>query len=182
MIKSPYRRGSEDGFFFGFYLMAMFFSSIFASHLPLLTMVSMAMIVAVPLVVYRMMRSYERSLGALASFPMLWMYGVVVFFCGMLIAGSALEIYMKWIEPDFIIGQLRGVAALEGTAPGTFIDTAADLAAKMIEANFVPAPMDIVAELLMLAIVTGSVLSIVLSACLALRRRSVSARAPRPQQ
>lgn len=173
MIKSPYRRGADDGFFFGLYLTAMFFASIFSQTLPLLSLLSLAMMVLVPVVIYRFMRNYDRSLGAAASFPMLWMQGVVIFFCGTLIAGAALTIYLRWIDPDYIISQLRGVADLAGQAPGTFVDGAADMASRMIEANFIPTPISIVTELLLLSIVTGSFLSIALSAFLTLRRKSL---------
>lgn len=173
MIQSPYRRGADDGFYFGLYLAAMFFSSIFAQHLPMLSLLSMAMMVLVPLVIFRFMRSYNRDLGSAASFPMLWMHGVVIFFCGILISGAALVVYMKWIEPDFVINQIRGIADMAGMAPGTMVDSAADMASKMLEARFIPTPMAIVTELIMLAIVTGSILSIILSALFAIRRNSL---------
>ena len=41
----------------------------------------------------------------------------------------------------------------------------------MIDANFIPAPIDIVVEMLMLAIVTGSFLSMLLSGIFVLLRR-----------
>lgn len=82
-------------------------------------------------------------------------------------------IYMKWIEPDFVFNQMQSVADLAGAAPGTFVDNAADIASKMIEARFIPTPIAIVTELIMLSIVTGSILSILLSAFFALRRRSL---------
>ncbi len=173
MIQSPYRRGADDGFYFGLYLTAMFFSSIFSQHFALLSLLSMAMIVLVPFVIYRFMRSYNRDLGHAASFPMLWMQGVVIFFCGILISGAALVVYMKWIEPDFVINQLHSVADMAGMAPGTMIDSAADMASKMLDAQFIPTPMAIVTELIMLAIASGSILSIILSAVFAIRRKSL---------
>ena len=119
MIKSPYRRGADDGFIFGVYLTVMFFASILSGGSVLLTMLSGVMMAGVPLVIYMFMRFYHRSLGVAGSFAMLWMQGVVIFFCGMLIAGTALVVYMKWINPDFVIDQLNAVASLKDTAPGT---------------------------------------------------------------
>ena len=173
MIKSPYRRGADDGFIFGLYLAVMFFASILSGGAGMLTLLSGVMMVCVPVVIYLFMRSYHRSLGASGSFAMLWMQGVVIFFCGMLIAGTALVVYMRWIHPDFVIEQLNSVAALKWVAPGTHVELAADTARKMIDANFIPAPIDIVVEMLMLAIVTGSLLSMLLSGVFVLRRRSL---------
>ena len=55
--------------------------------------------------------------------------------------------------------------------PGTQVDFAADVAARMLEARFIPAPIDIVTEMIMLAIVTGSLLSMTLSGIFALHRK-----------
>lgn len=171
MIQSPYRRGADDGFIFGIYLTVMFFASIFAGRFAPLSLLGLVMMAAVPAVIYRFMHSYHRSLGAAGSFAMLWMQGVVIFFCGMLIAGTALVVYMKWVHPGFVVEQLTAVAALKGTLPGSQMDLAAEVAEKMLEAKFIPAPIDIVTEMMMLAIVTGSILSMTLSGIFALRRR-----------
>lgn len=149
----------------------MFFASIFSSSLPLLGLLSLAMMVAVPGVVYPLMSRYQRSLGRVSTFAMLWMYGVVLFFCSMLIAGTALIVYMKWIEPDFIAGQIQALASLEGVMPDTVVDQAASVASAMIDARFIPTPISIIAELIMLSIVTGSALTFCLSAFLTLRHR-----------
>ena len=109
MIQSPYRRGADDGFFFGAYLTVMFFASIFSEWMPLLQLLSGAMAVCVPLTIYRFMLRYHRSLGQMGSFPMLWMQGVVIFFCGMLLAGTALVVFMKWLSPDFVVEQMREI-------------------------------------------------------------------------
>lgn len=170
MIQSPYRREADDGFYFGIYLAVMFFASIFAGRMPLLSMLSLAMMACVPVVIYRFLKSYHISLGRAGSFAMLWMQGVVIFFCGMLIAGTALVVYMKWIHPGFVAEQLQALAELKGSVADSRIDMAADVAAHMIEANFIPTPISIVAEMMMLAIVTGSLLSMVLSALFAAKR------------
>ncbi len=170
MIQSPYRRGAEDGLRMGAYFTVMFFASIFAPVLPMLSMVSAAMMVGVPLTAWVLMRRYRRSLGPASSFATLWMYGVMLFLCGMLIAGTALTVYLTWIDPDYIAGQLRELAAMEGTMPGTMVDEAASVAARMLEARFVPTPISLVTEMIMLSVVTGSGLTLVLSAVLTLRR------------
>lgn len=174
MIQSPYRRGADDGFIFGIYLTVMFFASILAGSFAPLSLLAFVMMVGVPVVIYRFMLSYHRMLGASGSFAMLWMQGVVIFFCGILIAGTALVVYMKWIHPGFIAEQLAAVAALKDTMPGSQMDFAADVAAKMLEAKFIPTPIDIVTEMIMLAIVSGSLLSMTLSGIFALHRRRVT--------
>lgn len=159
MNQSPYRRGADDGFLLGIYFTAMFFASIYSSVLPILSLAALLLMAGVPVAAWILMRRYQRAEQWEASFPMLWMQGVMMFMCGMLIAGAALLVYMKWIEPDFISSQLQALAALAGSEPGSFVDVAADTAARMLEARFIPTPTDIVVELLLLAVVSGSFLS-----------------------
>lgn len=171
MIQSPYRRGADDGIVMGLYLTVMFFASIFSASLPVLTWLALLMMVCVPLLVWRLMSRYHRLLGQASSFAMLWMYGVVMFFCGMLITGVALEVYMTWIHPGYVAEQLQSLAALKGDYPGSYLDTMAEMARSMLDAHFIPAPINLVAELVMMAIVSGSLLSIILSALLTIRSR-----------
>lgn len=178
MFQSPYRRGADDGFIFGLYLTAMFLASIFSGAVPLLSLVSLALMAGVPGVIYMFMKRYDRRTGMTASFPMFWMQGVMIFFCGMLIAGTVLVVYMKWLSPDFVLRQLQAVAAMKGSTPGSVMDEAASVASSMIENNFIPTPIAIVTELIMLAIVTGSILSIILGAILTLRRRATRPLSP----
>lgn len=168
---SPYRRGADFGFFFGLYLTLMFFSSIFAQHLPLLGLLSMALMVGVPAVIYYFIRRYDRELQDCATFPMMWMLGVVIFVCGILISGALLVVYMEWIEPDFVLKQLEGVVEMGRKAPGTALAEAGDIASQMIKARFIPSPIAIVVELIMAAIVSGSLLSIAISGVFAFRHK-----------
>ncbi|MCM1076090.1 MAG: DUF4199 domain-containing protein [Bacteroides sp.] len=171
IVTSPYRRGADDGFMFGLYLTLMFFSGIFGFGL-----LSFLMMVCVPTVIYFFMRRYDRQLQECATFPMMWMQGVVIFVCGMLIAGTFLVVYMKWIQPDFILNQLEAVIEVGAQNPGTALEEVGEVAEQMIKANFIPSAMSIVSELIMLAIVTGSILSIIISSIFALRHKTARQR------
>lgn len=175
---SPYRRGADDGFIFGIYLSAMFFSSIFAPKLPLLGLLSFVLMIAVPVVIFLFIRRYDRRLGGCATFPMMWMEGVVTFICGMLIAGALLVVYMKWLNPDFIREQLEGLVELGKQTKGTTLTDVGDVAQQMLDANFIPSPIGIVTELIMLAVVSGSFLSIIISAGFTLVHKNRRNRGP----
>lgn len=172
LITSPYRRGADDGFIFGLYLTLMFFGPILAPKMALFSLLSLLMMVGVPVVIFFFIRRYDRQLQECATFPMMWMLGVVIFVCGMLIAGALMVIYMQWIAPDFVLTQLQGVVELGRQAPGTALAEAADIASQMIEANFIPSPIAIVSELIMAAIVSGSLLSILISSFFALKHKT----------
>lgn len=181
MNQSPYSRGAEDGFLMGLYFILIFFGPILSSAIPMLSVVSLLMIVMVPLVVWRLMIRYSRREGYTATFPMLWMQGVMMFGCGMLIAGALLVVYMKWIVPDFVASQIAQLAAMADTAEeGSFLAKSAETARQMLDARFIPSATDIVVEFFLLAIVTGSVLSMTLAAVIAAsNRRRLTSRPPR---
>ncbi len=172
MITSPYRRGADDGFIFGLYLTLMFFGSIFSPRLPLLGFLSFALMAGVPAVIFLFMRRYDRAMQGCATFPMLWMQGVVIFTCGILISGALLVVYMKWVEPDFIVRQLEGIVEMGRQAPDTALAEAGDIASQMIKARFIPTPIAVVTEFIMGAIVSGSLLSILLGGYFAIRNKS----------
>lgn len=172
MIPSPYRRGADDGFIFGIYLAVMFLASLLSTRIPLLSLLSLVMAAGVPVVIYQFMRRFNAELKEFATFPMLWMQGVVIFVCGILISGAFLVIYLKWIEPDYILNQLRSVSELGAGSDNPTFAQAAELADAMIEANMIPSPMAIVSEMILAAVFTGSLLSIILSAFFAIKRRA----------
>lgn len=172
MIPSPYRRGADDGFIFGIYLSAMFLASLLTSKIPALSLVTFLMAACVPVVIFIFMRRFNKSLKEFATFPMLWMQGVVIFVCGILIAGAFLVVYLKWIEPDYVITQLQTLAETGADSDNPTVAEFADVADKMIKANFIPTPIAIVTELIMAAIVSGSILSIILSLYFTIRRRA----------
>ncbi|MDE6377870.1 MAG: DUF4199 domain-containing protein [Duncaniella sp.] len=158
MIESPYRRGAHDGVTFGVYLTAMFFFSIFSPVLPLLSVAALLMMAAVPVVTFLYLRRYQRDLGVASSFSALWMQGLVIFACGMLLCGLVLAVYMTWLNPSFLTDQLASLAAVKGTMPDTGIDEAALVAERLLENKAVPRPIQVIIQLEMLAIVTGSFL------------------------
>lgn len=176
MVTSPYRRGADDGFIFGLYLSLMFFGIFASAHWPVLGLLSLLLIVCVPLVIFLFMRRYDRELQGCVTFPMFWMHGMMTFICAILISGAFFVIYLTWIEPDWFFNQLQGVveAATLPAAKGTSIEEFGKIASEMIEFHMIPSPVSIMFELLMLAIVTGSLLSILLGCIFIIRRRIAS--------
>ena len=100
--KSVYKRGADDGLFFGIYLIIMFFSSAFSMAVPFAGLLSIILVLGVPFLIYRFLRrSYVNDSGT-TQFSALWVQGITTFFCGSLISGIAALVYMQWVNPDFI--------------------------------------------------------------------------------
>ncbi len=160
---SPYRRGADQGFFFGLYLSAMFIISAVSVKVQFLGIIPLIMAISVPFIIYRLLRrTYVEEYGT-STLSALWMQGIMIFICGSLIHAIVAVVYLKWIEPDFIITQLRSAIQFykdSGTETGIQIS---DMLARMIRAGAVPSTTSIVIETIWLAIFSGSMLSLLMS-------------------
>ena len=77
------------------------------------------------------------------------------------------------------VSGIKNLVEVGRQAPGTSLEEAADMAEQLIKANFIPSPMAIISELIMAAIVSGSILSILISSFFALRHKSARHRRER---
>ncbi len=160
---SPYRRGADDGFVFGAYLTASFLTMVWSSAVPLLGLVSMLLLAGVPVFIYmRLRRSFVADSGH-TLLSSLWMQGIATFACGSLIAGAVATAYLKWIEPDFIIGRLREAIDFYSGSGWERGQEVADTLQRMIDMHLVPSAVAIVVELIWLAIFSGSLVSLLMA-------------------
>lgn len=161
--KSVYRRGADDGLFFGIYLIIMFFASAFSMAVPFAGLLSIILLLGVPFLIYRFLRrSYVNDNGT-TQFSALWVQGITTFFCGSLISGIVAFIYMRWINPDFILSQVQALIDVYMTTDWVEGKEIAEVLKKMIANNMLPTPINIVIESIWLAVFTGSILSMILS-------------------
>lgn len=168
MIQSPYRRGAEDGLIFGIYLTVLFYATVLSQQFPLLGFPALIMMAGVPVVVFIMMKRYASRLGRASSFSMLWMQGLVIFACGSTIACAMLFIYLRWINPDFFTSQLEYLAELKIDKSTEFLQQSKDMARQILDSGMVPRAIDMVVEFILLGIVSGSILSMILSGIISL--------------
>ncbi|MCM1520510.1 MAG: DUF4199 domain-containing protein [Lachnoclostridium sp.] len=169
MSISPYKQGAEDGFLFGIYLIVMQLASFLSGRLPLLGLLSFVLVIAVPVVIYRLMVKYKRGCGGIITFSMLWMYGLVIFACAGIVSGLVMLIYLKWIDPDFLHSQVEMLARLDTSGPFEGMEPSRQLAENMLANNFIPRAIDVVIEIILLCITSGSLLSMLLAGILIAR-------------
>lgn len=170
-IKSPYRRGADDGFFFGIYLSIFFLLSSMSVKMPILSLISFAMAIAVPVVIYYFLRKAYINDKGLSPLSLLWMHGIMIFICGSLIGAVAEIIYLKWIDPDFIINQMKTAIALYKDSGWESGKQMAEVMQRIIDNGLVPSAISIVVEIIWLSISTGSILSLIIG--LIVRARAV---------
>lgn len=168
--KTVYKRGAEDGLYFGIYLSVMFLLSVFSLSQPLLSWVTILMALGVPVIIYRYLRrAYIEEYGTL-TFSAMWLHGIVVFFCGSIISATVAFVYLRWIHPDFIYTTMQEVIKIYneiGTSKATEI--AATLQ-KMIDQNLLPTPILIAVQSVWSAVFTGSLLSMLISVLVPLKK------------
>ncbi len=105
--KSIYTRGAEDGAWMGLLFIAAVALQTLAQGSLLATLIADVLLVAVPAVLWVMLRRSYRYDRLLTTFSGLWMHGIMVFLCGSLILGLVAFMYMRFINPGFIYAQAR---------------------------------------------------------------------------
>ncbi|MCH5319421.1 MAG: DUF4199 domain-containing protein [Paramuribaculum sp.] len=160
---SPYRRGADNGFYFGIYLTGMFFAFVLSVKISLFSLITMAMFVAVPFLIYRWLRIAFVEDGGKSAISSLWMQGIMIFACGSAIAGVVATVYLKWINPDFIIDRLHETIDLYESLEWPQGKEMADVLQRMIDYRIVPSAIQIVVEMIWLSIFSGSLLSLLMS-------------------
>lgn len=162
-IQSPYRRGADKGLYLGIWLIAMFFAMVYSIDVPLFGLLSVAMFLGVPVLVYRWLRRTfveERGLTTLSS---LWMQGIVIFACGSLINALVATVYLKWVRPDFIVNRIKDAIEFYSAVDDPSAQQAADLMQRIIDSHMVPSAVSVALETVWIAIFTGSLLSLLLA-------------------
>lgn len=164
-IKSVYRRGADDGFFFGIYLSLMLLATFYSVSGPsmLSGLFSFAMIIGVPAVIYFFIRRGYKADHCRSQFSAMWLHGICIFFFGSLLMALTSYIYLRLINPAFISNMLeiaRQTYAGLGTADA---NTIVNMIEQVQRTNAYPTAGGIAVEIIWLAVFTGSLLSMLLS-------------------
>ena len=165
-----FRRGADDGFIFGVYLTAMFFAMAYSQQIPMLSLIAMVLMLGVPFYTYFFLRrAYVAELGT-TNFSALWMQGIVMFFCGSLIMALTSFVFMRWIEPEFILTQMESLAEAYRQLNMTGSEEMADTFQNAIDRGMIPTPIQVAMQLIWTGVFTGSILSIVMALIVPLRK------------
>lgn len=161
--KSPYYRGASAGRFFGIYLSLIFLCMALSSHLPLLSLVTMGLIVCIPIIIYRSLRlSYIDSDGE-ATLSELWLQGIATFLFATTICGLVTIVYMKWIEPGFLVNQVKDYITTCQSIGSPEHKELARILKNMIEQGVVPSPSTFVISMFWLTMASGCLISLIIA-------------------
>ena len=169
-VKSVYRQGAEYGAWFGVYLTVMALAIMYGFTHTILMLAAMAMMVAVPAVVYPMLRRYRSQMRGYAPFASLWMLGLMIFICSSLICGAVTYVWMQYVMPTFIYDQVMAAIDVYKAVPGESAAEMARIMETIVERHALPSAMEVVVQMVMLTTFLGSLVSMVLAFILGMRR------------
>ena len=158
-LTSPYSRGAHDGLSFAVYLTVMFFASIYTTRVALLSLLAILMMLGVPFVIYRYLRRAYVADGGITIMSGLWMHGIMIFLCGSLLAGAVEVVWLRWIDPTYIVDQIHSIIDLYSNSGWERGEEMAQVLQRMIDNSLIPSAISIVMEMIWLSVFSGSLLS-----------------------
>lgn len=167
---SVYRRGADDGFILGTYLSVWIILVCASLYNSITGLIGLVMAAGVPGLIFAMLRrSYVKDLG-MSTFSFLWLQGIVTFVCGTLMMAVVAFIYMRFIHPDYVQELFLFVADRADELPSEGNHAMAQQFRLMVEMKKCPSPIYVVLELMMSGIFTGSILSMLVTWLVRLKR------------
>jgi hypothetical protein len=168
--RSPYKRGADWGALFGIYLSALFFASSYSFDYPICSVLAFVMMIGVPLFVAFVLRySYVQDRGT-TIFSSLWVEGIAIFFFGGLISSLVAFVYMRWLEPDFIADRLNAMIDVYSSAEVPNGKDVVEVLQAVRDRELLPRPIEIIVDMLWLIVFTGSILSMIISMLVPLKK------------
>lgn len=160
--KGLYGRAAEDGLVLGVFISILAIAMLLTARYGWLALICVAMIIALPFLVYRMMKQ-PLTKGLNPGFSAIWMHGISIFIFGSLIMGLAVYLYLRVADPDYIMRTVRlAIQALRQLGGDDNIETAKKLA-YMYDHHLMPTAIQMAFTAMWFAAFSGSLLSLILT-------------------
>lgn len=168
--KSSYRRGAEDGVYFGAILSAVVLSMLLTVRVPFLSLLSIVLIAFVPFMAYKYILRGVYQRGEQGRLSEAWMHGISIFFFGALIMGVVMYVYLRFVDPGFMaVNVKQAVVVLRDSGTEESLSTARRLQ-YMVDHKMLPNAIEWTFVTMWLVIMTGTMLSVILAAIAHSRR------------
>lgn len=166
---SPARQGARNGGITGIYLGFLLMLAVLTAGTPLEGLLSTAMALLFPVLVYRIVSRDFKAWGRKASIGALWLDALVTIVCGALIASTVLLIYLRWIDTDFLTRRWTEAIEQLREAPDPEIQLMADNFETAAANGFRITPIMFTMTILWGAMFSGSLLALAVAAVVRLR-------------
>lgn len=154
-------RGARGGIVLGCWFCATFSLMAGAGQLPLLAIPAIIMMASVPVMAYRMLLKSYRSLYGMTTLSALWLEGILSFIGGSLFLAVVAFLYLKYIDPEFIVRQTSLMADYYAASEET--RNIGETLRRMIDNHILPRPIEAAFSLAWLSAFTGALTSLILA-------------------
>jgi hypothetical protein len=161
--KSIYKRSAEYGVPFGAYLSVLTISGIYSDKLSVLTILSLAMLIAIPFIVYRYQRRTFLQEGGTTEFAALWMMGILTFIYGSLLCCLVSYFVLQYLRPGYLYEQAQIAINTYKAIPGMQNSDIVRVLQQAIKNNMLPTAIQFLFNLFWVGTFCGSVLSALLA-------------------
>lgn len=180
--KTIYRRGADDGLWFGIYLSLLFLASVNSIYSGFACLAALAMMIAVPFIIFYFLRRSYRADNCMSPFSGLWLHGICIFFFGSLLAALTAYIYLRFFNPAYITNVVDLAIELYGSVDTPEAHEMSSVLQKAKDSHMLPTAQGTAVQLIWMGVFTGSLLSMVLSAIVRATNRPTLPPPPPPAQ
>jgi hypothetical protein len=147
----------------GIIMIVLFLAAAYSLQIPMLGIPALALIVAVPFVVYFMIRRDYLRYPGMRFFSALWLHGICTFFFGSLLLAAAMYVFLRFIEPTFIIDNLRNAIDVYRSLGVPEATEMADAMQAIIDKHMVPSAISFAIGSIWSTVFSGSMLSLLIA-------------------
>lgn len=160
--KSVLTRAAENGAVLNLYISVLVLALGFGVVYPVASLALWAGSLALPVLVYRMLRRSQMQSDGALSFAEVWAEGIATFLLGSLVPALLAYVMLRFVAPTFlgdVFTQAVDMLRQQGTA------RAAEMADVMAAAmkKQMPTPLDVASQIISFNIIVGTFLSLVLA-------------------
>ncbi len=155
-------RAGENGLVIGIYICVLAVCMGLSPRFGLAGVILWLGSLAMPFVLYRLVRRSNVSADNSLSFPELWAEGIGTFFFGILLPAAFVYCWLRFVSPDFIPETIAFTIQTLRDAPDGQYAEMADLLSEM-SSKKMPTATDVTANLISFNILVGTVMSLIVA-------------------
>lgn len=119
------------------------------------------MSLAVPFILFGLLRKHYRDGGCKGSLAEVWMHGIMIFICGSVILALVSYIFFRFIDPNFLYRETAKLVDLYNSLGNPTATQIADTLEEMRNNNLLPSPIQCAFSFLWVGGFSGSILSLI---------------------
>lgn len=157
---SIYKVAADCGLYMGAWMSAIFLAMAYATSVPGLSLIAIALLIGLPFFLFRIMRRYQRLSTTHVQMSALWMLGMMSCIFGGILLAAAVFIFLRFIDPEFIYRQLGQALEVYNQNKELVDPTALKMLNNIYENRQIPSAIQSAMSMMWCASFFGSILSL----------------------